>query len=180
LRVGGEAGAASATPRGTSLPLGRLSPAEQRVFELVARGHSNREIADGLVLTEATVRSHLTRIYSKLEVRGRADLLSRLAAPRSAHPTDDATVVPAGSPRPVAARGAVLAVAAAVVIVLAIAIPVTALLTGPVLLVAALLLLRPAGGTPGWLRWVLIAAAVLLSLAGVAVAIMLLALLGSG
>ena len=72
-------------PTGTSLPIERLSPAERRVFDLALSGRSTQGIADELVITEATVRSHLTRIYDKLEVHGRIDLLGHVA---SQHSTD--------------------------------------------------------------------------------------------
>jgi DNA-binding CsgD family transcriptional regulator len=47
---------------------------------LVAAGHTNREVAAELFLTVHTVEKALTRIYSKLGVRSRAELARRLAA----------------------------------------------------------------------------------------------------
>ena len=58
-----------------------LSPAEQRVADLVARGRTNREIAATLFLAERTVASHLTHIYAKLGVRSRTELAHRLHLP---------------------------------------------------------------------------------------------------
>jgi DNA-binding CsgD family transcriptional regulator len=55
-----------------------LTPAEHRVADLVAEGHTNREVAATLVLGERTVASHLTRIYAKLGVRSRTELARRL------------------------------------------------------------------------------------------------------
>ncbi|MFE4831284.1 AAA family ATPase [Streptomyces sp. NPDC056672] len=55
-----------------------LSDAELRVAELAVRGHTNREIAARLYITVSTVEQHLTRVYRKLRVGGRADLQSRL------------------------------------------------------------------------------------------------------
>ena len=49
-----------------------LSARESQVLEHVARGASNREIARGLFISEATVKKHLTHIYDKLDVRDRA------------------------------------------------------------------------------------------------------------
>jgi DNA-binding CsgD family transcriptional regulator len=51
-----------------------LTPAERRVAELVASGHSNPEIAAIMYVSVKTVESNLTRIYRKLGLRGRVDL----------------------------------------------------------------------------------------------------------
>ncbi len=55
-----------------------LTEAERRVAELVARGHTNREVAAALFVTEHTVEGALTRVYRKLGVRSRAELAVRL------------------------------------------------------------------------------------------------------
>jgi len=55
--------------------LSRLSPAEQEVARRVVLGESNREIASGLHKSVFTVKSHLTRIYDKLRVRSRSQML---------------------------------------------------------------------------------------------------------
>jgi DNA-binding NarL/FixJ family response regulator len=54
-----------------------LTPAEARIAERVARGLSNREVAAELVIEVHTVEAALTRIYSKLGVRSRAELARR-------------------------------------------------------------------------------------------------------
>ncbi|MFF2751697.1 AAA family ATPase [Kitasatospora sp. NPDC058048] len=55
-----------------------LSRAELRVAKLAAEGDSNREISDKLWITVSTVEQHLTRIYRKLSLSGRAGLASLL------------------------------------------------------------------------------------------------------
>ncbi|MFD4291708.1 response regulator [Rhodococcus sp. NPDC058505] len=48
-----------------------LSSRETEILALVARGLSNRAIAKDLFVTEATVKSHLVHVFSKLEVDSR-------------------------------------------------------------------------------------------------------------
>lgn len=49
-----------------------LSAREREVLELVARGTSNRAIAKKLFVSEATVKTHLTHIFAKLDASDRA------------------------------------------------------------------------------------------------------------
>ncbi|WBB71304.1 AAA family ATPase [Micromonospora sp. WMMD1128] len=55
-----------------------LTEAERRVATLAADGHTNRAIAARLFVTVSTVEQHLTRVYRKLRVNSRGDLLLRL------------------------------------------------------------------------------------------------------
>ena len=56
-----------------------LTPAERRVAALAAQGRKNREIAQAMFVSVATVEAHLTRIYRKLEIVPRSEL-TRLVA----------------------------------------------------------------------------------------------------
>ncbi|MGK5637213.1 LuxR C-terminal-related transcriptional regulator [Streptomyces sp. URMC 126] len=53
--------------------LALLTPRELQIFRLVAQGLTNQQIADVLVLSEATVKSHFNRICRKLALRNRVD-----------------------------------------------------------------------------------------------------------
>lgn len=57
-------------------PRSSLTPRELQVLQLVAEGSSNREIGQQLMLSEATVKSHLVHIYDKLGVRSRTSAVA--------------------------------------------------------------------------------------------------------
>ena len=55
--------------------LDELSPRELEVLSLVANGSNNREIADALYLSPLTVKTHVSRILTKLRARDRVQLV---------------------------------------------------------------------------------------------------------
>ena len=57
-------------------PRTSLTPRELEVLQLVAAGASNRQIGQDLMLSEATVKSHLVHIYDKLGVRSRTSAVA--------------------------------------------------------------------------------------------------------
>ncbi len=67
---------APAAPAGT----GKLSPAEMRVAQLVADGLTNRQIGERLYISHRTVDTHVSHVFSKLNVNSRVRLALAMAA----------------------------------------------------------------------------------------------------
>ncbi|MRR56514.1 MAG: response regulator transcription factor [Deltaproteobacteria bacterium] len=59
-------------------PVDKLTAKESQIVELVVEGMKNREIASRLFLSEQTIKSHLGRIFRKLQVRNRSQLVSMI------------------------------------------------------------------------------------------------------
>lgn len=71
-RLVAEFASRSVPGRATSERLDVLTPREREVLTLIARGMSNTEIADHLVVAEQTVKTHVGRVLGKLGLRDRA------------------------------------------------------------------------------------------------------------
>ena len=77
--------------------LGALTRREQEVLRLIARGHSNAEIAEAFVISEGTVKTHVKRVLAKLDVRDRTQAVVYAYETGFARPSD----VVQGSSEPV-------------------------------------------------------------------------------
>ena len=66
---------AAPTAAGEDGELAELTPREREVLALVGRGLSNAEIADELTLSPLTAKTHVARLFAKLDARDRAQLV---------------------------------------------------------------------------------------------------------
>lgn len=104
-RAGSTASAAAAAAdtvatADTRRQLAALTPREREVLTLMGHGRSNSALAHELTLSEATVKTHVARIFAKLSLRDRAQAVvlayeTGLVAPGSVTPERQAP--PAGS-----------------------------------------------------------------------------------
>jgi DNA-binding NarL/FixJ family response regulator len=67
----------AAKPDAPPAPFPELTEREREILHLIATGLSNAEIADTLFLSPKTVRNHISSIFSKLQVAGRAQAIVR-------------------------------------------------------------------------------------------------------
>ncbi len=56
-------------------PYDQLSAREREIFQLIAEGHTSREIADMLFLSQRTVQGHRVKIMEKLNLHNRTELI---------------------------------------------------------------------------------------------------------
>lgn len=62
------------TPRAAEAPVEQLTEREMDVLRLIARGMSNKEIADTLIISEKTTKTHVSNILSKLHLADRTQV----------------------------------------------------------------------------------------------------------
>jgi DNA-binding NarL/FixJ family response regulator len=65
----------AASPDGPAQAFPELTSREREVLELIAEGRSNAEIAGRLVLSQKTVRNHVSNVFTKLQVLDRAQAI---------------------------------------------------------------------------------------------------------
>ena len=58
-----------------------LTPQEERILDMIGEGHTNRQIAEQLALSEKTVKNYVSQVYAKLHVERRSQAAT-LAAER--------------------------------------------------------------------------------------------------
>ncbi len=93
--------AAGADPADTD-----LTPRESEVLRLIAAGKSNREIARALFVSEATVKTHVNRIFAKTGSRDRTQAMRYAYTHGYADPQLPVTAGLRGAPRPAPCRSA--------------------------------------------------------------------------
>ncbi len=88
-------GLRGAPPMPVAEPLAGLSEQERHVLPLIAEGHTNRQIAAALSLSEHTVKAHVSNILRKLRLSRRVEAASLVARQTATRPP-----APAPQPRP--------------------------------------------------------------------------------
>jgi DNA-binding NarL/FixJ family response regulator len=62
-----------------------LTEREVEVLKLVAKGSSNKQVADDLCISVDTVKNHLKNIYKKLDVRNKIEAIRSAGLMKSSH-----------------------------------------------------------------------------------------------
>jgi DNA-binding NarL/FixJ family response regulator len=77
-----------------TVAIANLTPREQEVLQLVGLGYTNRDIAQSLFISEGTVKTHVTHLLNRLNLRNRAQLAiytNSVASGSSAHFLENTT-----------------------------------------------------------------------------------------
>lgn len=80
LHLSTKLAALRAKPKMVGLDCSSLTPRETEIVELVAQGLTNKDIGAALWITENSVKQALKRIFRKLDVSSRAEMVAKLAA----------------------------------------------------------------------------------------------------
>jgi DNA-binding NarL/FixJ family response regulator len=64
----------ASAPKSPEVPLAQLTPREEEVLHLIGSGLTNRDIAQKLYISEGTVKTHVTHLLNRLNLRNRAQL----------------------------------------------------------------------------------------------------------
>jgi DNA-binding NarL/FixJ family response regulator len=64
----------ASAPKSPEVPLPQLTPREEEVLHLIGSGLTNRDIAQNLYISEGTVKTHVTHLLNRLNLRNRAQL----------------------------------------------------------------------------------------------------------
>lgn len=81
-------------PQEKAAPIGGLSKREREIARLLVAGYSGVNVAAISGLSENTVRTYVRRLYQKLGVSNRADLVRKLMSPAEAAPTGGSSLLP--------------------------------------------------------------------------------------
>jgi two-component system, NarL family, nitrate/nitrite response regulator NarL len=80
-------------PRATGGLIAMLTNREREITQLVASGHSNKELSRRLGVSEGTVKVHLHHIYEKLGITGLRELKAgEYAVVNGAHPLSESSL----------------------------------------------------------------------------------------
>jgi DNA-binding NarL/FixJ family response regulator len=70
-------------PAPTAKPEEELTPREEEILAMIAKGYRTKEVADSLAISPLTVETHLRNIYDKFHVRSRAGAVARFLGKKS-------------------------------------------------------------------------------------------------
>jgi DNA-binding NarL/FixJ family response regulator len=60
-----------------------ITPREQEVIRLIMGGYRNKQISEELLVSASTIKKHITKIYHKLNITSRSELMTLVNSPAS-------------------------------------------------------------------------------------------------